>query len=50
MKYKVEQITGDEASQLCRVITADLPEYFGLPDCNEHYALGVKRRILCCAA
>ena len=42
MKYQVEQITGDEASQLCRVITADLPEYFGLPDCNEHYALGVK--------
>ena len=45
MKYKVEQISTDEASQLCRIITADLPEYFGLPDCNEHYAMEVKSRV-----
>ena len=45
MKYQVEEISGDEASQLCRVITAELPEYFGLPDCNEHYAIGVKSRV-----
>ena len=29
---------------LSRQITADLPEYFGLPECNEHYAIGVRAR------
>jgi hypothetical protein len=27
----IETITPDLASALCRKITADLPEYFGLP-------------------
>ncbi len=44
MNYTVEQISADLAEQLCRQITADLPEYFGLPECNEHYAIGVKTR------
>lgn len=43
--YQVEQITPRLAEQLCREITKDLPEWFGLPECNEHYAAGVKERI-----
>lgn len=31
----------DIAQQLCKNITEDLPEYFGLPEINEHYAIGV---------
>ena len=43
--YQVEQITPQLAEQLCREITNDLPEWFGLPECNEHYAIGVQERI-----
>lgn len=39
---QIEKISQDLAEGLCRKITADLPEYFGLPDVNEHYALGVR--------
>ncbi|NDB82650.1 MAG: GNAT family N-acetyltransferase [Alphaproteobacteria bacterium] len=42
---KIETITPDLAELLCRKITADLPEYFGLPEVNEHYAVGVRSRI-----
>jgi GNAT superfamily N-acetyltransferase len=42
---KIETITPDLAEALCRKITADLPEYFGLPEVNEHYAIGVRSRI-----
>jgi ribosomal protein S18 acetylase RimI-like enzyme len=42
---KIETITSDLAETLCRDITADLPEYFGLPEVNEHYAIGVRSRI-----
>lgn len=42
MSSKIIQVTGDLAENLCRDITLDLPEYFGLPDCNEHYAKGVR--------
>ncbi len=42
---KIETITLDLAEALCRKITADLPEYFGLPEVNEHYAIGVRSRI-----
>lgn len=38
----IEQISSETAEALCRKITADLPEYFGLPECNERYALGVR--------
>ena len=44
MHYTIEKISADLAEQLCRQITADLPEYFGLPECNEHYASGVRTR------
>ena len=44
MHYIIEKISADLAEQLCRQITADLPEYFGLPECNEHYANGVRAR------
>ena len=42
---KIETITPDAACVLCRKITADLPEYFGLPEVNEHYAIGVRSRL-----
>jgi GNAT superfamily N-acetyltransferase len=29
---------------LCRKLTAALPDYFGLPEINEHYAAGVRTR------
>ncbi len=35
----------DDAEALCRAITIDLPEYFGLPECNEQYATGVRNKI-----
>jgi GNAT superfamily N-acetyltransferase len=45
MHHHIEQVSADVAEQLCRQITANLPEYFGLPECNEHYALGVHSRL-----
>lgn len=42
---EIELISPDIAEALCRQITIDLPEYFGLPAINEHYALGVKSKI-----
>lgn len=44
MNIKIRQIAADEAEYLCRSITIDLPEYFGLPECNEHYAKGVHEK------
>ncbi|OCH99155.1 GNAT family acetyltransferase [Legionella jamestowniensis] len=41
---QIEKITGKLAQTLCRTITKDLPEYFGLPEANEHYSIGVKTR------
>ncbi|MEK6734213.1 MAG: GNAT family N-acetyltransferase, partial [Pseudomonadota bacterium] len=40
-----ETVIADVAENLCRQITASLPEYFGLPEVNEHYAQGVKKYI-----
>ena len=42
---KIETITPDLAEGLCRKITVDLPEYFSLPEVNEHYAVGVRSRL-----
>ena len=42
---KIEQVSADIAESLCRQITEKLPDYFGLPEINEHYAQGVKERI-----
>lgn len=42
---KIETITPDLAEELCHKITVDLPEYFGLPEVNEHYAVGVRSRL-----
>ncbi len=42
---KLIQISAELAESLCRQITVSLPEYFGLPEVNEHYATGVKERI-----
>ncbi len=40
----IEQISPEIAEALCRQITADLPEYFGLPEANEQYFAGVRTR------
>lgn len=41
---QIDKITGDLAQSLCRAITKNLPEYFGIPEANEHYAIGVNTR------
>lgn len=41
----IEIISPNLAEELCRKITASLPEYFGLPEVNEHYAIGVRSKI-----
>ncbi|KTC76960.1 GNAT family N-acetyltransferase [Legionella brunensis] len=41
MNYSIELASAESAEKLCRKISADLPEYFGLPECNESYAKGV---------
>lgn len=43
MSNQVELISPKQAEELCREITANLPEYFGLSECNEHYAQSVGR-------
>lgn len=45
MKYIIEQVSSSKAENLCRLITANLPDYFGLPEANEHDASGVRTRI-----
>ncbi len=40
--FQVEHVEPDKAEELCRKITKDLPEYFGLEHWNERYALGVR--------
>lgn len=45
MSYIIKPISEERIEQLYRQITADLPEYFGLPECNEHYAVGVRTRV-----
>jgi len=37
----IEQIHADVAEKLCRVISENLPEYFGIPSANEQYFQGV---------
>jgi GNAT superfamily N-acetyltransferase len=41
----IETVSADLAEELCRKIIADLPEYFGLPEVNEHYAIGVRSQV-----
>lgn len=38
------KVIHESADVLCRKITADLPEFFGLPDANAHYEKGVLDR------
>jgi len=44
MVYTIEPIPSEVAEALCREITSDLPEYFGLPQANEQYFVGVQSR------
>ncbi len=44
-EYLIEELNSDTAEKTCRAIIATLPEWFGIPEANERYALGVKDRI-----
>jgi hypothetical protein len=41
---QIEKITGELAQKACQSLTKNLPEYFGLPEANEHYIKGIKTR------
>ncbi len=41
-KIEIEKINPDQAETLCRSITQDLPEYFGILSANEQYFKGVR--------
>jgi ribosomal protein S18 acetylase RimI-like enzyme len=41
----IVMLGSEEAEALCIKLTANLPEYFGLAECNLHYTQGVKSRI-----
>lgn len=41
----IERVSPEIAQDLCRKITANLPDYFGLPECNELYALAILNKI-----
>jgi ribosomal protein S18 acetylase RimI-like enzyme len=45
MHYLIEEVESNTAEALCREITANLPEYFGLLQANEYYALGVRAHL-----
>lgn len=40
----IEKIDPKSAERVCRSITATLPEWFGIPEANERYALGCLER------
>jgi ribosomal protein S18 acetylase RimI-like enzyme len=40
----IEIIKPSQAEQLCRQLTTNLPEWFGIPEANERYAKGCKER------
>ena len=43
--FKIQQIEPTLAEKICRDITADLPDYFGIPEANEQYAKGMLERV-----
>lgn len=45
MYSAIKQINNINAASLCKEITEDLPEYFGLPECNEQYYQGIQSKI-----
>lgn len=45
LNYSIMQLKPMQAEQVCRDITATLPEWFGIPEANERYALGMRERI-----
>lgn len=42
---KIELVNATLAEQVCRSITASLPEWFGIPEANERYAKGMLDRL-----
>ena len=45
MNIKLELVEPATAEKICRDITRDLPEFFGIPEANERYAKGMLERV-----
>jgi hypothetical protein len=45
MKNFIVELNPSESEQACRDISADLPEWFGIPEANERYAHEVRERL-----
>lgn len=45
MQNFIFELTPDESEQACRDISANLPEWFGIPEANERYANGIRERL-----
>lgn len=43
--FSIELVEPTDAEKICRNISADLPEYFGIPEANERYAEGMLERV-----
>lgn len=43
-RWSVIKLEPQLSELICREITSDLPNWFGIPEANERYALGVKER------
>lgn len=41
----IVELAPNESEKACRDISANLPEWFGIPEANERYAKGVKERL-----
>lgn len=42
--YPIARLDALTAEETCRSITATLPEWFGIPEANDRYAIGVRER------
>lgn len=44
-KKSIVELTPNASEESCRAISANLPEWFGIPEANERYAEGVRERL-----
>jgi GNAT superfamily N-acetyltransferase len=44
MKIQVERVAPSKAAEICHLIAATLPEWFGIPEANERYEQGCLER------
>jgi GNAT superfamily N-acetyltransferase len=48
--FEIQIIESSLSGTICREIATDLPEYFGIHEANERYAMGVQKRVSFAAA